>query len=275
MDRLHSMRVFARVVDEGSFVAAARQLDLSAAVVTRLVADLGRALGRQAHESHHPASFAHRHRRGLSRTHPSCIDRAGRGRTRSPAPRTTEPRGQLAFFARRRSPCTSWPNTSSRFAIDIRWCRSNCQWPARRFTSSTRASMSRSLPKVGVRWTARSSPGGWRDRKSSRLCAAPEYLDQRGRPTHPRGSPDHEVIVLGFFRQEVGACTGFHGTASSPGETFSIDRPATGAEHDPHRYDFTRRRWPAWASRNCPRSSPPDALLESRRSSAFCPIGTF
>ena len=40
MDRLHSMRVFARVIDQGSFAAAARELNVSPAVVTRLVADL-------------------------------------------------------------------------------------------------------------------------------------------------------------------------------------------------------------------------------------------
>lgn len=45
MDRLLSMRVFERVVDEGSFAAAARALDLSAPVVTRLVADLEDHLG--------------------------------------------------------------------------------------------------------------------------------------------------------------------------------------------------------------------------------------
>ena len=45
MDRLHSMRVFARVIDEGSFAAAARELNLSPAVVTRLVADLEEHLG--------------------------------------------------------------------------------------------------------------------------------------------------------------------------------------------------------------------------------------
>lgn len=45
MDRLQSMRVFQRVVDEGSFAAAARALDLSPAVVTRLVADLEEHLG--------------------------------------------------------------------------------------------------------------------------------------------------------------------------------------------------------------------------------------
>jgi len=45
MDRLHSMRVFARVIDEGSFAAAARELNVSPAVVTRLVADLEEHLG--------------------------------------------------------------------------------------------------------------------------------------------------------------------------------------------------------------------------------------
>lgn len=45
MDRLLSMRVFERVVDEGGFATAARALDMSAPVVTRLVADLENHLG--------------------------------------------------------------------------------------------------------------------------------------------------------------------------------------------------------------------------------------
>lgn len=45
MDRLMSMRVFQRVIDEGGFASAARALDLSPAVVTRLVADLEDHLG--------------------------------------------------------------------------------------------------------------------------------------------------------------------------------------------------------------------------------------
>jgi DNA-binding transcriptional LysR family regulator len=45
MDRLLSMRVFERVVEEGGFAAAARALDMSAPVVTRLVADLEEHLG--------------------------------------------------------------------------------------------------------------------------------------------------------------------------------------------------------------------------------------
>lgn len=45
MDRLLTMRVFQAVVDEGGFAAAARLLDLSPPVVTRLVADLEQHLG--------------------------------------------------------------------------------------------------------------------------------------------------------------------------------------------------------------------------------------
>lgn len=45
MDRLLSMRTFSKVVDEGSFAGAARQLSLNQAVVTRLVADLEAHLG--------------------------------------------------------------------------------------------------------------------------------------------------------------------------------------------------------------------------------------
>ena len=45
MDRLLSMRVFQKVANEGSFSGAARKLDLSAAVVTRLVVDLEEHLG--------------------------------------------------------------------------------------------------------------------------------------------------------------------------------------------------------------------------------------
>jgi len=44
MDTLHSMRVFVRVVDSGSFTAAASALELSTAQVSRLVADLEQQL---------------------------------------------------------------------------------------------------------------------------------------------------------------------------------------------------------------------------------------
>jgi len=45
MDRLLSMRVFRQVADSGGFAGAARELEMSPAVVTRLVADLETHLG--------------------------------------------------------------------------------------------------------------------------------------------------------------------------------------------------------------------------------------
>jgi len=45
MDRLSSLRAFQKVIEEGGFAAAARALDMSPAVVTRLVADLEEHLG--------------------------------------------------------------------------------------------------------------------------------------------------------------------------------------------------------------------------------------
>ena len=45
MDRLLSMRVFQRVIDDGGFAAAARALELSPAAVTRLIGDLEAHLG--------------------------------------------------------------------------------------------------------------------------------------------------------------------------------------------------------------------------------------
>ena len=45
MDKLRSMMVFERVVAESGFAACARKLDISPAVVTRLVGDLEDQLG--------------------------------------------------------------------------------------------------------------------------------------------------------------------------------------------------------------------------------------
>lgn len=45
MDQLRALRVFTRVIDEGSLAAAARALDLAPAVVTRVLAELETHLG--------------------------------------------------------------------------------------------------------------------------------------------------------------------------------------------------------------------------------------
>lgn len=68
MDRLMSMRVFQKVIDEGGFAAAARALDMSPAVVTRLVADLEDHLGtRLLHRTTRRLSLSEAGERYLSR----------------------------------------------------------------------------------------------------------------------------------------------------------------------------------------------------------------
>ncbi len=59
MDQLRAMRVFTRVIDEGSFAGAARAMNLAPAVVTRLVAEL---------EEHLKARLLHRTTRSLTLT---------------------------------------------------------------------------------------------------------------------------------------------------------------------------------------------------------------
>lgn len=60
MDHLQSMRVFQCVADEGGFAAAARKMDLTPAVVTRLIQDLEQSLG---------VRLLHRTTRNVSLTH--------------------------------------------------------------------------------------------------------------------------------------------------------------------------------------------------------------
>ena len=68
MDRLMSLRVFQKVIDEGGFAAAARALDMSPAVVTRLVADLEEHLGtRPLHRTTRRLSLSEAGERYLSR----------------------------------------------------------------------------------------------------------------------------------------------------------------------------------------------------------------
>jgi DNA-binding transcriptional LysR family regulator len=97
MDQLKAMRVFARVIDEEGFSAAARAMDLAPAVVTRLVADL---------ESHLGARLLNRTTRRIALTE---IGEAFLDRTRRilaeideaealASASTTEPRGHLRIL---------------------------------------------------------------------------------------------------------------------------------------------------------------------------------
>ena len=82
MDKLTSIRAFTRVVQHGSFAAAARELRLSRSAVSKYVIDLEQELGVAAAGPHHPQRQPDRERAGLLRAlhrHP--------GRSRGGRPR--------------------------------------------------------------------------------------------------------------------------------------------------------------------------------------------
>lgn len=222
MDRLHSMRVFSRVVDEGSFAGAARELDLSPAVVTRLVADL---------EEHLGARLMNRTTRRLSLTDTgeayldrvrhvlTEVDEAEALATASSA----EPRGHLRVLC---SPAFAVHQLAKHLKVfRERYPLVTLELSVPGPVEAVDENFDVSIVTEG----RRPLDGSFIARRLARseviTCAAPEYLDRRGRPEHPRELVNHEAMVPTFMR-ELTFQTRSDG--SSPVESFTIERPHAG-----------------------------------------------
>jgi DNA-binding transcriptional LysR family regulator len=223
MDRLSSMRVFSRVIEEGSFAGAARELNLSPAVVTRLVADLEEHLGvrllnrttRRLSLTDTGEAYLERVRHVLTE-----VEEAEALATAS----TAEPRGVLRVLC---PPAFA----VHQLAKHLKTFRS--RYP--------RVSLELSVPgpvetvdenfDVTILTEGRQPlDGGFVARRLARseviACAAPEYLDVRGRPQHPRELAGHEAMVPSFMRDLT-----FHTRSlvdGVPAESFTLDRPVAG-----------------------------------------------
>ena len=198
MDRLHSMRVFARVVDEGSFAKAAREMKLSAAVVTRLVADL---------EDHLGARLINRTTRRLALTDigelylervrdiltevEDAEAQAGaaasgpRGHLRvlvPPAFAVHQLAGQLPAF---RALC---PLVTLELAVPggVGTVDENFDLT---ILTSTSPALDGDFSLRRLAWS------------EAVLCASPGYLDTRGRPRHPDELLRHEVMLPSSTRE--------------------------------------------------------------------------
>jgi len=220
MDRLHSMRVFARVIDEGSFAGAARELNLSPAVVTRLVADL---------EDHLGARLLNRTTRRLSLTDTgelylervrhvlTEVEEAEALATAS----STEPRGHLRVL------CPP--------AFAVHQLAKHLPMFRERFPRVTlELSVPGAVETIDENFDVtiltegrRPLDGGFVARRLARseviVCASPEYLDRKGRPQHPSELADHEAMVPNFVRELTFHTRG--STGDGIGESFSIERP--------------------------------------------------
>ena len=223
MDRLTSMRVFSRVVEEGSFAAAARELNLSPAVVTRLVADL---------EEHLGARLMNRTTRRLSLTDTgeAYLERVRHVLTELEEAEalatasTAEPRGQLRVLC---SPAFAVHQLAKHLKVfRARYPRVSIELSVPGPVETVDENFDVTVLTEG----RRPLEGGFIARRLARseviTCAAPEYLDLHGRPQHPRDLATHEAMVPSFMRELT-----FHtrkASADGPVESFTLERPHAG-----------------------------------------------
>ncbi len=200
MDRLHSMRVFSRVIEQGSFARAARELNLSPAVVTRLLADL---------EEHLGARLINRTTRRLSLTDTGelYLERVRHILTEIDeaealaSAATAEPRGHLRVLC---------PPAFAVHQIAKHLPAFRAQYPRVTLELSVPGAVETVDENFDVTILTegrRPLDGSFIARRLARseviACASPEYLDLRGRPQHPSELVNHDSMVPSFLREVV------------------------------------------------------------------------
>jgi DNA-binding transcriptional LysR family regulator len=238
------MRVFCRVIDAGSFAAAAREMNLSPAVVTRLVADL---------EEHLGARLINRTTRRLSLTD---IGEAYLERTRQilteveeaealASSASSEPRGHLRVLA---PPAFAVHQLAKRLPkFHALYPKITIELSAPGPVETVDENFDVSIINIG----RRPLDGDFVARRLARseviACASPEYLDRNGRPEHPKDLALHEAMVPTFLR-EITFLRGNWGDDEPGGESVTLvpNRPVLGTIHTDTLY---APRCTAWACR--------------------------
>ncbi len=191
MDQLRALRVFVRVIDEGSFASAARALDLAPAVVTRLVAEL---------EDHLGARLINRTTRRLALTDigEAYLERARRiltevdEATALATSATTEPRGHLRVLV---------PPAIAVHQLAKHLPKFHKQYPQVTVELSSPGGIDAvdEAYDITILQTRQPLDGDFVARRLARteviLCAAPEYLNRRGRPSHPHDLREHDTLL--------------------------------------------------------------------------------
>lgn len=212
MDTLRAMRVYARVVDEGSLAGAARAMDLAPAVVTRLVAELEDHLGarllnrttRKLTLTDVGEAYLERVRRILAEVDEAeSLANAAvaevRGHVRvlcPPALAVHQLAKHLPEFHRRHPQVTLEVKTQTQVdSVDDSYDLSLMMLRG----DPDGAFVARRLAQAEVITTA-----------------SPDYLDGRGRPEHPRDLMAHDVLIPPISELQRGVVFVHGGT----GETF-------------------------------------------------------
>lgn len=191
MDQLKAMRVYARVVDQGSFVGAARALDLAPAVVTRLVAELEAHLGaRLLNRTTRRIALTDAGEAFLERTRRILAELDEAEALASAA--TTEPRGHLRVLL---------PPALAVHQLAKHLPRFHRQFPLVTVAFESPSQVETLDEDFDLTLLAVREPltGEFVARRLARtevvLCAAPEYLERRGRPQHPQDLQQHDTLL--------------------------------------------------------------------------------
>jgi len=229
MDRLHSMRVFTRVVDQGSFAGAARELNLSPAVVTRLVADL---------EEHLGARLINRTTRRLALTDTGelYLERVRQILTEVEeaealaSAATSEPRGHLRVLSPPAFAVHQLAKHLPKFRA--RYPRVTLELSVPGPVETVDENFDVSIIQVGRPLTGGEFVARLLAHSEVIICASPDYLDRRGRPTHPDELPQHEAMMPPFIR-ELTLYHGHFGDDEPAGDTvtFTPGRSALSTVH--------------------------------------------
>ncbi len=209
MDRLQSMRTFLRVVEAGSFAAAARECELSPATVTRLIADLENHLGtRLLSRTARRLALTDTGEHYLERVRTILVEIDDA--EASAAAANAEPRGQLRVLV---------PPSLAAHQIAKLLPRFRAQYPRVSIDLVAPGAVETVDETFDVTLIVIARPLADGDFVARRLaqaeviaCASPAYLDRLGRPEDPPGLAALEAIVAPSVRELV-----FHRGAESVG----------------------------------------------------------
>ncbi|MGQ3052184.1 MAG: LysR family transcriptional regulator [Roseateles sp.] len=191
MDQLRAIKVFVRVIDEGSFAGAARALDLAPAVVTRLIAEL---------EDHLGTRLLNRTTRRLALTEigEAYLERARRiladvdEAAALAASATQEVRGLLRVLCPPAIAVHQLAKHLPKFHRDYPLVTLEITSPGAVDTVDDSYDLTILLARDAL-------DGEFVARRLARsefiMCASPDYLDQRGRPQHPSDLKEHDALL--------------------------------------------------------------------------------
>lgn len=228
MDRLQSMKVFERVVAENGFSAAARKLDISPAVVTRLVGDL---------EDHLGVRLLQRTTRRLAVT---PAGDAYLGRVRSILAKLEEAEEVARSHAHEMSGSirvSSLPGMATHLVAPA-VAEFRLQHP--KVTLELHSSMlaSRSIEANDITLLSDDIvlPAETVVRRvvetSAILCASPEYLRRHGAPATPQDLQAHAVLRLSLPDAAAGSLRLIDETDPRREETVSVSPALTCNDHE-------------------------------------------